>query len=580
MSKKSGKVTVFSFLRRYNLLIAFSLALSLVSVALTLYVPILIGEAVDCIAGKGSVDFSLVKKLFICAAIVPVNALLQWLIGAVNNRVAFNTVSDIRKTLFERIQSLPLSFIDRKPIGDTVNRMISDVDVFANGMMLGFSQLFTGVITVIGTLLFMFSLNVKITVAVIVITPVSLFVARFIAKKSHKLFEEQSITRAKQTAVINETLSNQKLVKAFSYENKIIDRFDEINENLKDVSVKAFFFSSLVNPSTRFVNSLVYAAVGVFGALSVTGALGGGALTVGALTSFLSYANQYTKPFNEISGVITELQNAAVCIGRVLEIINLPPQEPDLCDALALKDVSGEVSFNNVYFSYDKNKRLIEDLNINAKSGDHIALVGPTGCGKTTLISLLMRFYEIDSGSITVDNNDIRKIKRNSLRKCYGMVLQETWLKQGTVRENIAFGRPDATDDEIIAAAKAAYAHSFIKRLPLGYDTVIGDESTGLSQGQKQLLCIARVMLLKPEILILDEATSSIDTRTEMKIQGAFETLMQGKTSFIVAHRLSTVRKADKIVVMRDGKVIETGTHNGLIKENGFYRKLYNSQFE
>ncbi|MCQ2441431.1 MAG: ABC transporter ATP-binding protein/permease [Clostridia bacterium] len=569
------------FLKPYTFFVILSLVISTASVALTLYFPILIGYAIDCIVGKGNVDFkTLINLILRAGVIVIITAVLQWLIGIINNKVTFEVIKDIRKEAFKKLQILPLSYLDRRPKGDTISRIISDVDTFADGLLLGFSSLFTGIITIIGTLFFMFLLNPIIALAVVVITPLSLLVARFISKKTYSLFTLQSKIRAEQTSLIDEAVGNNKVVKAFSQEENTVKKFDEINEKLKDCSLKATFYSSLVNPSTRFVNSLVYAAVGSFGAFAVIGAFGNGVMTVGMLSSFLSYANQYTKPFNEISGVITELQNAVACVKRIFEFINETPQVPDCDNALTLKNAKGNILINNVQFSYDKTKELIKDFNLDVKSGMSVAIVGPTGCGKTTVINLLMRFYDADSGKITVDGNEIKKTTRSSLRENYGMILQETWIKDGTVRDNIVIGKPDATLEEVINAAKLSHAHNFIKRLPYGYDTVISDEGGILSQGQRQLLCIARVMLKIPPMLILDEATSSIDTRTELKIQSAFNTLMQGRTSFIVAHRLSTVKQADIIIVMKDGNIVERGKHSELIKKDGFYAKLYNSQFE
>ena len=572
---------IMHFLKPYTFFVILSLIISTASVALTLYFPILIGYAIDCIVGKGNVDFKLLINLILKAGvIVIITAVLQWLIGIINNKVTFEVIKDIRKEAFKKLQILPLSYLDRRPKGDTISRIISDVDTFADGLLLGFSSLFTGIITIIGTLFFMFLLNPIIALAVVVITPLSLLVARFISRKTYSLFTLQSKIRAEQTSLIDEAVGNNKVVKAFSQEENTVKRFDETNERLKDCSLKATFYSSLVNPSTRFVNSLVYAAVGCFGAFAVIGAFGNGVMTVGMLSSFLSYANQYTKPFNEISGVITELQNAVACVKRIFEFINETPQVPDCDNALTLKNAKGNILIDNVKFSYDKTKELIKDFNLDVKSGMNVAIVGPTGCGKTTVINLLMRFYDADSGKITVDGNEIKKITRSSLRENYGMILQETWIKNGTVRDNIVIGKPDATDEEVINAAKLSHAHNFIKRLPDGYDTVISEDGGSLSQGQRQLLCIARVMLKIPPMLILDEATSSIDTRTELKIQSAFNTLMQGRTSFIVAHRLSTVKQVDIIIVMKDGNIVERGKHSELIKKGGFYANLYNSQFE
>ena len=567
---------VMRYIRPHLPKLLLSLLLSLIVVALTLYVPILVGRAIDCIAGAGRVDFdALARVLTTIAVCVVLTAAAQWLQSDLNNRVTYATVRDIRRDAFARIQQLPLSYLDSHPTGDVVSRMIADVDTFADGLLMGFTQLFTGVMTIAGTLIFMLTLSPVITLAVVVITPVSLLVANFIAKSTHDMFVLQSKTRGEQTALIDEAILEQKLVQAFGREDKTLEAFDEINERLRACSLRAVFFSSLTNPCTRFVNSLVYAGVGLTGALSVVG----GALTVGGLSSFLSYANQYTKPFNEISGVITELQNALACAGRIFELIDEPAQEPDAPDAKTLQNVRGEVDIKHVCFSYTPERRLIEDFTLHVKPGQRVAIVGPTGCGKTTMINLLMRFYDVKSGSIAVDGLETRGVTRRSLRQNIGMVLQDTCLSSGTIRDNIAMGRPDATDEEIIAAAKASHAHSFIRRLPEGYNTVISETGGQLSQGQKQLLCIARVMLCLPPMLILDEATSSIDTRTELKVQDAFATMMKGRTSFIVAHRLSTIRSADVILVMRDGHIVEQGTHKELLDKGGFYAKLYQSQF-
>ena len=553
-----------------------SLLLSLLTVALTLYIPILVGRAVDCIVSAGSVDFSglygALLAIGVCAALTSV---FQWVMNTINNLITYRTVKDIRRDAFSHIQTLPLKYLDAHPAGETVSRMISDVDTFADGLLMGFTQLFTGLATIIGTLCFMLTLSPTITLVVVLITPVSLLVANFIATRTYSMFRLQSKTRGEQTALIDEAIGEAKLVAAFGHSSKTLAQFDEINEHLRDCSLQATFFSSLTNPCTRFVNSLVYAGVGLTGALAAVS----GVLTVGGLSSFLSYANQYTKPFNEISGVITELQNALACAGRIFELIDEPAQEPDSNSAETLADPSGEIDIRGVDFSYSPDKPLIENFSLHVKPGQHVAIVGPTGCGKTTMINLLMRFYDVNSGEIRVDGVETREITRSSLRQNIGMVLQDTWLTAGTIRDNIAMSRPDATNEEIIAAAKAAHAHSFIRRLPDGYDTVIGESGGQLSQGQKQLLCIARVMLALPPMLILDEATSSIDTRTEHRIQKAFASLMQGRTSFIVAHRLSTIRHADVILVMREGKVIEQGTHETLLAKGGFYATLYNSQF-
>ena len=544
--------------------------------ALTLYLPILIGQAVDRIVGKGAVDFAgifvILRKM---AVIIGLTAVAQWVMNACNNKITYNVIRDIRTEAFEKIEKLPLKYLDAHSYGEIVSRVIADVDQFADGLLMGFTQFFTGIVTIFGTLIFMLTISVRITVAVVVITPVSLFVASFIAKKTFSMFKLQSETRGEQTAFIEEMVGNQKVVQAFSHEDEALEKFDEINERLQKYSLRAIFFSSITNPSTRFVNSLVYATVGVVGAFT---AIAGG-ISVGQLSSLLSYANQYTKPFNEISGVITELQNALACAGRVIELIEEDAEVPDAEDAVDLEHANGKVELSHVYFSYVPEQKLIEDFNLSVKPGQRVAIVGPTGCGKTTLINLLMRFYDVNSGTIKVSDIPLQQLTRKSLRDNYGMVLQETWLRSGSIRDNIAMGKPDATDEEIIAAAKASHAHGFIKRLPEGYDTVIAEDGGNLSQGQKQLLCIARVMLCLPPMLILDEATSSIDTRTEIKIQNAFAKMMQGRTSFIVAHRLSTIREADIILVMKDGSIIEQGNHEELLEKNGFYAKLYNSQF-
>lgn len=567
---------VLGCIRPYAWLVALSLLLAALTVALTLYFPILTGDAIDRILAPGRVDFEGVANLAVrMAIIVGITALAQWLLSLCNNRIAYETVRSLRNAAFAHIQRLPLSYLDAHSHGELVSRVIADADQFSEGLLMGFTQLFTGVITILGTLGFMFSLNWRIALVVVVVTPVSLFVAAFIAKRTYAMFKLQSETRGEQTALVEEMVGNQKVVQAFGRERAVLNRFDEINDRLSKASLRAIFFSSITNPSTRFVNGLVYAAVGVAGAFS---AIAGG-ISVGGLSCFLSYANQYTKPFNEISGVVTELQNALACAARVFELIDTPREEPDAPDAQTLQDVRGDVSLENVRFSYDPTRPLIENLSVAAKSGQRIAIVGPTGCGKTTLINLLMRFYDVDGGTVRVDGRDIRRLTRRSLRTSYGMVLQETWLKAGTIRENITLGRPDAPEDEIIAAARASHADGFIRRLPNGYDTVVTEDGGMLSQGQKQLLCIARVMLCLPPMLILDEATSSIDTRTELKIQEAFARMMQGRTSFIVAHRLSTIREADVILVMKDGRIIEQGKHDALLEQGGFYAKLYNSQF-
>ena len=574
MKNKTVFKRVIAVIGRSKLLLFLSLILSVASVILSLYIPVLAGRAIDGIKLHGNVDFEVIKKclfgILICAI---VGGVLQWVMNIINNRIAYNTVRDIRSKAFSLMQTLPVSFADSHPYGDIVSRITADAEQFADGLILGFSQLFTGVVTIAVTLVFMLTISPLITLAVVVLTPISLFTARFIARRTYSMFKKQSETRGEQTALINEMIQNQKTVQAFSYEDKAVERFDESNEKLRKYSLKSIFFSSLTNPTTRFINNLIYAVVGLMGGIFAIG----GMVTVGGFVSFLAYSNQYTKPFNEISGVVTELQNALACAARIFELIDERPEESDE-NCSSLGDPEGSVEFDNVRFSYDKSKKLIDGFDFFAPSGKTIAVVGPTGCGKTTLINLLLRFYDVDGGSIKVDGENINDITRHSLRHHFGMVLQDTWIKNGTVRENIAFGKPDATDEEIIAAAKAARAHSFIKRLKNGYDTVIGDDD-GLSEGERQLLCIARVMLMKPPMLILDEATSSIDTRTELKVQDAFNTLMQGRTSFVVAHRLSTIRHADCILVMKDGKVAEQGTHEELLAKNGFYTKLYNSQF-
>ena len=567
---------VLRYIRPYLPMLALSLVLALITVALTLYVPILVGRAVDCLLGVGAVDFDTLRTVLLTIGVcVLLTAAAQWVMNVINNRITYLTVQDIRRDAFAHIQSLPLSYLDAHPSGDTVSRMISDADTFADGLLMGFTQLFTGLVTILGTLVFMLTLSPRITLVVVLITPVSLLVANFIASRTYSMFRLQSQTRGEQTALIDEVIGEQKLVQAFGHEARSLEQFDEVNERLRACSLRAVFFSSLTNPCTRFVNSLVYAGVGLTGALSVVG----GALTIGGLSSFLSYANQYTKPFNEISGVITELQNALACAGRIFELIDEPAQEPDAPDAKALQNVCGEVDIEHVCFSYTPERKLIEDFTLHVRPGQRVAIVGPTGCGKTTMINLLMRFYDVKSGSIAVDGLETRGVTRRSLRQNIGMVLQDTCLSSGTIRDNIAMGRPDATDEEIIAAAKASHAHSFIRRLPEGYNTVISETGGQLSQGQKQLLCIARVMLCLPPMLILDEATSSIDTRTELKVQDAFATMMKGRTSFIVAHRLSTIKSADVILVMRDGHIVEQGTHRELLEKGGFYAKLYQSQF-
>lgn len=568
---------VMKYISGYIPLLLLSVILAVASVAGTLYIPIIIGDAIDCIIGKDNVDFAAIPTYLLQAGIVAgATALVQWLMSVINNRVAYDVVRDIRNEAFVRIQELPLSYLDTHRSGDIVSRVISDADQFADGLLLGFSQLFTGVVTILGTLFFMLTLDPWITIAVVVLTPASLFVAKFISKHTYDMFRQRSETLGEQTAMIDEIIGNEKVVKAFGMEERSSDKFDELNERLEKCSLKATFYSSLTNPSTRFINSLVYAGVGLFGSLAAIN----GTITVGALSCFLSYANQYTKPFNEISGVVTELQNALACASRIFELIDAEPQKPDSENAVVLTEAKGEISAENVSFSYVPEKKLIENFSISVKHGQHVAIVGPTGCGKTTFINLLMRFYDVTGGKIIADGMDIRDITRKSLRSSYGMVLQETWLKSGTIRENITMGKPDATDEEIIEAAKAAHAHGFIKRLKDGYDTVIGEDGGSLSQGQKQLLCITRIMLCLPPVLILDEATSSIDTRTELRIQDAFNRMMKGRTSFIVAHRLSTIREADVILVMNEGNIVEQGSHDELLGRNGFYAKLYNSQFE
>ena len=568
---------VLCYLKRYWFFLALSFGLAAITVASTLYIPLLTGDAVDCVIGKGQVDFTgifaVLKRMVM---VIGVTAVAQWGMNICNNKMTYQIVRDIRNEAFAKLEILPLKYLDGHPSGEVVSRIIADVDQFADGLLMGFTQLFTGLLTIVGTIGFMLSVNVGITLVVLLITPVSMIVASFIAKKTFTMFRLQSEARGEQTALIDEMIGNQKVVQAFGHEKDAMEQFGEINERLRKYSLRAIFFSSITNPSTRFVNSLVYTGVGVTGALAAIS----GRMTVGQLTAFLNYANQYTKPFNEISGVVTELQNAIACAGRVFELIEAEPQVPEPVDATVLTDVEGRVDLEHVAFSYRPDQKLIEDLNLAVKSGERVAIVGPTGCGKTTVINLLMRFYDVDAGSISVEGDDIRQVTRKSLRSSYGMVLQDTWLRSGTVRENILIGKPDATEEEMIEAAKNSHAHSFIKRLPKGYDTVIGEDGGGLSQGQKQLLCITRLMLCRPPMLILDEATSSIDTRTEMKIQNAFARLMEGHTSFIVAHRLSTIREADVILVMKDGHIIEQGNHESLLAKKGFYAKLYNSQFK
>lgn len=554
-----------------------SVVLAAVTVALTLYAPILVGEGVDLILGPGNVDFqgllAVLKKI---AVVVALTALTQWLMNHMNNQITYHVVQDIRVKAFQHIQELPLKYLDSHPYGDIISRLIADIDQFSEGLLMGFTQLFTGVLTILGTLGFMLAVNPVITAVVVLVTPLSLFVAAFIARKTFSMFQLQSQTRGELTTLVDEMIGNEKVVQAFGYEKEAQERFEEINERLRGYSLRAIFFSSITNPATRFVNSMVYASVGAAGAFAAIR----GFLSVGQLSIFLSYANQYTKPFNEISGVVTELQNALACAARVFALMDEPPFEPEDEDAVELKQADGSVKLENVSFSYQPDISLIEDLNLDVKPGQRIALVGPTGCGKTTIINLLMRFYDVQKGAILVSGTDIRRMTRQSLRENYGMVLQETWLKSGTIRENIAYGRPEASEEEIIQAAKEAHAHSFIRRMPQGYDTVLSEDGGNLSQGQRQLLCIARVMLCKPAMLILDEATSSIDTRTEIRIQKAFAAMLEGRTSFIVAHRLSTIQGADVILVMKDGHIIEQGTHESLLAKHGFYAELYNSQFE
>lgn len=567
---------ILKLIKPYRLSLLFSFIFAIVSVALTLYAPILTGDAIDLIIGKGNVDFDGITPILIRFAVaIAITALAQWIMNLANNKITYNVVKDIRLKTFEHLQILPLSYIDSKQYGDIISRVVTDVDQFSDGLLMGFSQLFTGIVTIAATIGFMLSINVKITIVVVLITPLSLFVASFIAKHSYQFFKQQSETRGEMTSLVEEMVGNQKVVQAFSYEKKAEERFEEINKRLQVCSIKAIFTSSLTNPSTRFVNGLVYTGVGISGAFAAIN----GRLSVGQLSCFLTYANQYTKPFNEISGVITELQNALASARRVFELLDEKAELPDKEDAIDLSEVDQRVELHEVDFAYKKEVPLIQDLSLSVEPGQRIAIVGPTGCGKTTMINLLMRFYDVDEGSIQVSGHDIRDLTRDSLRASYGMVLQETWLKNATIRENIAYGKPDATEEEIIAAAKAAHAHSFIKRLPEGYDTIISEDGGNISQGQKQLLCIARVILCLPPMLILDEATSSIDTRTEVRIQKAFASMMEGRTSFIVAHRLSTIKEADVILVMKDGHIIEQGNHSELMEKGGFYSNLYNSQF-
>lgn len=579
VDKKKNKGTlkkVFSYIGKYKYFLILSMFFAAVTVGLTLYAPILVGKAIDCIIGKGNVDFVNMKSILIKVAVIVVStALIQWLMNVCNNKITYNVSRDLRKKAFEKIEILPFSYIDTHSKGDIVSRVITDVDQLSDGLLMGFTQFFTGVITIIGTLAFMLSVNVFITIVVVVVTPLSFFIARFIAKKTFNMFSLQSKTRGEQTSFIDEMISNQKVAEAYSMNEENKARFDKINDDLAKYSLKATFFSSITNPATRFVNSIVYAAVALFGAIMAVK----GNITVGILSCFLSYANQYTKPFNEISSVVTELQNAIACAARVFELIEETSELPDKADATELENVKGSVEINNLYFSYNPDRELLKNVNINVEPGKTVAIVGPTGCGKTTLINLLMRFYDPNNGAILVDEVNTQNVTRQSLRQNFGMVLQDTWLKSGTIADNIRLGKTDATDDEIIEAAKKAHAHSFIKRLPNGYKTKIGEDGGSLSQGQKQLLCITRLMLCPPPMLILDEATSSIDTRTEIKIQKAFNTLMKNRTTFIVAHRLSTIQNADLILVMNDGNIIEQGTHASLYAQKGFYYNLYNSQF-
>ena len=578
MKNKSTIKKVLKYIGRYKYLLPVSIFLALATVALTLYVPILIGDAIDLMIGVGQVDIpAVIRILMLAVALIGATALCQWLMSMINNRIAYHVARDVRRDAFAKIEVLPLSYLDTHSHGDLLSRTVTDTEQFSEGLLLGFTQLFTGFMTILGTLALLIVLEWRVAIVVAVLTPLSLFVARFIAKKTYNMFKEQSATKGEQTALIDEMIGNQKVVKAFGYEDKAVERFNDVNSRLEKCSLRAIFFSSLVNPTTRFVNSVVYAAVALAGALIAIGS--GGAFTVGTLSVLLSYANQYTKPFNEISGVVTEFQNSLASAARVFELIEAEPEIADSEDAKVLGDADGNVKLDGIYFSYTPDKPLIQNVSLDVKMGQRVAIVGPTGCGKTTLINLLMRFYDVSSGSICVDENPVMSLTRRSLRKNYGMVLQDTWLKAGTIRENIIIGKPDATDEEVKAAAKAAHAHSFIKRLPNGYETRITEDGGGLSQGQKQLISIARVMLCLPPMLILDEATSSIDTRTEMKIQEAFGKMMQGRTSFIVAHRLSTIREADIILVMKDGNIIEQGDHESLLERRGFYYELYNSQF-
>ena len=576
MNQKVTVKKIFKYLTHYKASIIFSLLFAFITVAGQLAIPVLQGKAIDRIIGAGNVDIKgIITILIIIAVTVAITALFQWIMNVINNKITYSIVRDIRKDAFEKLQILPVNYVDTHPAGEIVSKVIADVDQFADGLLMGFAQFFTGIMTIIGTLVFMFIYDWKITMVVVLVTPASFFIASFIAKRTYNMFKKQSEARGEQTSLIDEMIGNEKIVQAYSMEDNSLDRFDEINGKLQKYSLDATFFSSLSNPSTRFVNNVVYALVAFVGAFSVMR----GGLTVGSLSALLSYANQYMKPFNEISGVVTELQNAIACAGRVIDLIDETPMKKDPDNELVVKDGEGKIDLEDVCFSYDKSKELIKNFNLHVKPGERVAIVGPTGCGKTTVINLLMRFYDVDSGNIKIEDVDINDVTKKSLRSNYGMVLQETWLKSGTIKENIITGRPDATDEEIVAAAKAAHAHGFIKRLPNGYDTVIGEDGGNLSQGQKQLLCIARVMLCLPPMLILDEATSSIDTRTEMKIQHAFSIMMEGRTSFIVAHRLSTIKSADIIIVMKDGNIIEQGNHEELLAKGGFYSVLYNSQF-
>ena len=576
MNQKVTVKKIFKYLIHYKLSIIFSLLFAFITVAGQLAIPVLQGKAIDRVIGAGNVDIKgIIRILIIIAVTVAATALFQWIMNVINNKITYSIVRDIRKDAFEKLQILPVNYVDTHPAGEIVSKVIADVDQFADGLLMGFTQFFTGIMTIIGTLVFMFIYDWKITMVVVLVTPASFFIASFIAKRTYNMFKKQSEARGEQTSLIDEMIGNEKIVQAYSMEDNSLERFDEINGKLQKYSLDATFFSSLSNPSTRFVNNVVYALVAFVGAFSVMR----GGLTVGSLSALLSYANQYMKPFNEISGVVTELQNAIACAGRVIDLIDETPMKKDPDNELVVKDGEGKIDLEDVCFSYDKSKELIKNFNLHVKPGERVAIVGPTGCGKTTVINLLMRFYDVDSGSIKIEDVDIKDVTKKSLRSNYGMVLQETWLKSGTIKENIITGRPDATDEEIVAAAKAAHAHGFIKRLPNGYDTVIGEDGGNLSQGQKQLLCIARVMLCLPPMLILDEATSSIDTRTEMKIQHAFSIMMEGRTSFIVAHRLSTIKSADIIIVMKDGNIIEQGNHEELLAKGGFYSVLYNSQF-